>query len=168
MESLKQNIGDWNGKSIETITLIYQQHAKLSGFIEAILDLLKHEEFQIGSSWLLKHHFEKGSHLNENEIGRVYQCLEKLEGWEAKLHILQSIPYMPIPSAKKECTLSFIRKCLEDDNKFLRAWAYNGFYEVSLCFPEYQKEVKTLLEAASESEAASVKARIRNIMKAGF
>ncbi len=61
-----------------------------------------------------------------------------------------------------------MRKCLEDDNKFVRAWAYNGFYELAKQYPEYRTEAGQLFEMALRDEAASVKARVRNVMKQGF
>lgn len=62
----------------------------------------------------------------------------------------------------------FLRNCLISDNKFVRAWAYNGFYELALQYPAYKTEVKKFLDMAMKDEAASVKARVRNILKRGF
>ena len=62
----------------------------------------------------------------------------------------------------------FLRNCLVDNNKFVRAWAYNGFYELAVQYPEYEKETKQFFEMAMRDEAPSVKSRIRNIMKKGF
>jgi len=63
---------------------------------------------------------------------------------------------------------AFLKKCLVDDNKFIRAWAYNGFYELSVQYPEHKDETKQFFEMAMRDEAPSVKSRIRNIMKKGF
>jgi hypothetical protein len=59
----------------------------------------------------------------------------------------------------------FLRTCLADENKFVRAWAYNGFYLLSQQYPEYQQETEQFFAMAMRDEAASVKARIRNILK---
>ena len=55
-----------------------------------------------------------------------------------------------------------------ENNKLVRAWAYNGFYEISRQYPEYKEETKKLFAMAMKDEAPSVKARIRNIMRTGF
>ncbi len=75
---------------------------------------------------------------------------------------------MPIAKGEKKKIEVFLRQCLTDGNKFVRAWAYNGFYEISVQYPEYKKETKLFFEMAMRDEAPSVKARIRNIMKKGF
>ena len=85
--------------------------------------------------------------------------------WECKLHVLQCLPYLEIPESESASLERFLDACLESDNKFVRAWAYNGFSELSLRFPRYRERVDGLLARAATSEAASVRARIRNILK---
>jgi hypothetical protein len=109
-----------------------------------------------------------GQKLDANKSWALFKLLPKLERWESKLHILQCLPYIQISSAAKENVEVFLRRCLIDDNKFVRAWAYNGFYEISLQYPEYKEETKQFFEMAMRDEAPSVKARIRNIMTKGF
>ena len=93
--------------------------------------------------------------------------LDKLEHWETKLHILQSIPFMPIEITERKKVDAFLRETLTDPNKFVRAWSYNGFYELAMQHSEYLNETKQFFEMAMRDEAASIKARIRNIMKKG-
>ncbi len=57
---------------------------------------------------------------------------------------------------------------LTDHNKFVRAWSYNGFFELSRQHSEYLDETKQFFQMTMRDEAPSVKARIRNIMKTGF
>ncbi len=75
---------------------------------------------------------------------------------------------MEITNTEKKELEFFLRKCLTDENKFVRAWAYNGFYELSMPHSDYIAQTKQFLEMAMRDEAPSVKARIRNIMKKGF
>ena len=84
---------------------------------------------------------------------------------QSKLHILQCLPYLDIPEDDSVGLGKFLDACLESDSKFVRAWAYNGFNELSLRFPRYREKVDGLLARAIESESASVQARIRNILK---
>ena len=60
------------------------------------------------------------------------------------------------------------RHGLTDQNKFVRAWSYNGLYELATSFPSLRKEAERFFDMALADEAASVKARVRNIMKKGF
>jgi len=98
----------------------------------------------------------------------VYKSLGTQEHWEAKLHILQSLPYLPIAERNRKAVEAFLRLTLTDANKFVRAWSYNGFYELARQHPKYQAETEQFFQMAMRDEAASVKARIRNIMKKGL
>ena len=82
--------------------------------------------------------------------------------------MLQCIPFMPIAKKNINVVYNFLRWTLTDQNKFVRAWSYNGFYELSKQHPEYLDETKQYFEMAMRDEAPSVKARIRNILKKGF
>jgi hypothetical protein len=75
---------------------------------------------------------------------------------------------MPISKNEIKTVEAFLRVSLTDSNKFIRAWAYNGFYEMAIQYPEYKNETKQFFEMAMRDEAASVKARIRNIIKKDF
>ncbi|MDE0522869.1 MAG: hypothetical protein OXH79_13040 [Boseongicola sp.] len=81
------------------------------------------------------------------------------------MHILQCLPYLDIPEDESAGLERFLEACLESDNKFVRAWAYSGFNEMSLRFPRYRDRVGRMLALAGVSEAASVRARIRKIQK---
>ncbi len=166
--NIAQELTNWDGKSADDIDAIYSRHRDDASFAFRIVDLCQQAELQKGATWLLKRHFEAGGALQANEIACIYRCLPGLEHWETKLHVLQCIPFMPIAEAEKKQVEAFLRNCLIDDNKYIRAWAYNGFYEISRQYPEYKKETKQFFDMAMKDEAPSVKARIRSILKKGF
>ncbi len=166
--SLKQDIAAWNGKSAADINVIYNRHLHDPSFISDIIILIEQVPLQKGATWLLKKHLETDGTLESKDVKRIYELLPKLEHWETKLHILQCIPFMPIANSEKKNVELFLRNCLVDGKKLVRAWAYNGFYELSVQHQAYQAETKQILETAMKDEAASVKARIRNITKKGF
>ena len=58
-----------------------------------------------------------------------------------------------------------MRHNLTATNKFVRAWSYNGLYELARRDPVYLPEVEQIFELALRDEAPSVKARIRNLQK---
>nr|MCP4417173.1 hypothetical protein [Chloroflexota bacterium] len=166
--SLEQEIRSWDGKSSTDVDAIYSRHYDDDFFVPNIIQFSEQAVLQKGATWLLKHHLENGQIIEPKETSKIFKLLHKLDNWEAKLHILQCIPFMQIAKTEKEEVAIFLRKCLIDNNKFVRAWAYNGFYEISIQYPEYKKETKQLLETAMRDEAPSVKARIRNILKKDF
>lgn len=165
---IKLDIAAWDGKSADDIRRLYDRHCQAPSFVSDIVGLAKQEPLQKGATWLLKRHAENTGCLEPRAVKDIYQLLQKLEHWESKLHILQSIPHMPIPRTHKNRVETFLRKCLVDDTKFVRAWAYSGFYDLAVQYPEYQEEAEQLFEIAIRDEPASVKSRIRKVMKKGF
>ena len=144
---------------------LYQQHCDTPSFIAEVVEACSNDKLQNSASWLLKHHLEAGIQLDSHVIAQLYEGLPQLASWQAKLHILQSMPFMPIDKTRKTLVEHFLRDCLTNTNKFIRAWAYNGFHQLALQFPEYQQEAHQFFDMALRDEAPSVKARIRNTLK---
>jgi len=166
--SLQEEILGWDGKSSIDIDEIYKRYCDDVSFDSKIIELSRKTDLQKGTTWLLKRHLEGGQKLEANKCTRLFKLLLILEHWESNLHILQCLPYMKIGSSDKKHVEVFLRKCIVDGNKFVRAWAYNGFYEMFLQYPEYKMEMMQYFEMALTDEAPSVKARVRKIMKKSF
>jgi hypothetical protein len=165
--SIQKEICKWDGKSVNDIGAIYERYGHEKLFSSEVIKLIERGPFQKGATWLLKRHLENGKRLNADQVNKTYAALPRLKEWESKLHVLQCMSSMPIPEPKKKMVEVFLRKCLVDNNKFIRAWAYNGFYELSKQYSEYRQETKQFFEMAMRDEVPSVKSRIRNIMKKG-
>ena len=150
--TLLEEIASWDNKSATVLQSTYERHSDREDFLATILEHIADVELQRAATWLLKRHLEVGNSLSPG-------------GSRAILGVLQCLPYLDIPEDESAGLEQFLDSCLESDYKFLRAWAYNGFNELSLRFPRYREEVNRMLARASESEAASVRARIRNILK---
>lgn len=166
--SIQQAVVDWDGKSADDLTAVYDQFGDEPAFLSDMISLISGVSCQKGASWLLKRYVEDHGSLCVSDANQIYELLKGIAHWETKLHLLQCMPYLPITKSYVKRVEFFLRECLVDQNKFVRAWAYNGFYELALQHVEYQPETKQLLEMAMQNEAASVKARVRNIMKQGF
>ena len=166
--SIESQISKWDKKSADDIRAINQNYYKDSEFSNTLISMLKDTLLQVGASWLLKAYLESKYPLSQEQIKAIYSSLNLLEPWEAKLHILQCMPYMPIDKDSKNNVTVFLRLTLTDLNKFVRAWSYNGFYELARQYPDHREETEQFFEMAMRDEAASVKARIRQIMKKGF
>lgn len=162
---LLEEIASWDGKSAAALQSTYERHGDEEGFLATILEHIGDVELQRAATWLLKRHLEAGNSLSPGGSRAILGVLSDQEHWESKLHVLQCLPYLDIPEDQSAALEQFLDSCLESDKKFVRAWAYNGYNELSLRFPRYREEVKLMLARASESEAASVRARIRNILK---
>lgn len=164
-KTLSEEIASWDGKSAAALQSTYERHSAEENFVATILAHIADVELQRAATWLLKKHLEVGNSLSAAGCRAVFDSLSVQEHWESKLHILQCLPYLDIPEDDSVGLGKFLDACLESDSKFVRAWAYNGFNELSLRFPRYREKVDGLLARAIESESASVQARIRNILK---
>ncbi len=165
---MKNEIESWDGKSKSDIQSIYDQYFEKEGFVIELIDMLAIPELEKGASWLLKAFIDNGGSFSEAESLKVLGHLKALSAWETKLHFLQILHAIKILNRFKQDIENFLRPLITSENKFVRAWAYNGFYLLAKAYPEYQKEASQFFEMAMRDEAASVKARIRNIMKSGF
>lgn len=169
MLNIREALSSWDGKSVDTLNDLYCRFSHDSSFIQTIISFIESTNAQTstkkGVTWLLKKHLESGGSLSLSHQNLIYASLHPDEHWENRLHLLQCIPYIPVPPGKVKHLEDFLRKSLQDSNKFIRAWAYNGFYDLSQQFPEYKEEAEHFLTLAMKDEAPSVKARIRNIMK---
>lgn len=166
--TLEKELEHWDGKAADDLARIYTRHHSTDTFMDDVIQLTCSGKQTSGATWLLKHHLESGGTLPQQAIQKIIQALSQLEDWQARLHILQCLPDMPITAENLKLVELFIRKGLSDNNKFVRAWSYNGFYLLAQQYPQFQAEASALFEMALKDEPASVKARVRNILKKGF
>ncbi len=165
---IEHKIASWNGKSAADIKATYDTHSADCHFADTLIELAFTDPCEKGATWLLKAWLEAGHSLEPAQSSKIYASLDQLNHWEAKLHVLQCLPFMTITESQSRCVYNFLRLTLTDRNKFVRAWSYNGFYELSRQHSHYLDETKLYFDMAMRDEAPSVKARIRNIMKSGF
>lgn len=162
--TLETAIVQWDGKSAEDIAKVYRQYGG-ANLTADLLPLLLHLELQDGAGWLLKKHLDSGGEINAGQTDRLMAGLSQLQSWQSCLHILQSFHHFRLNDDTRLPVEYFLRRCLADNNKFVRAWSYHGWYYLQAQFPQYSDEVKSFFAMAMRDEAASVKARIRNIAK---
>ena len=85
---------------------------------------------------------------------------------DALLHVLQTLPFVELPSDSLEWLHGRLSELLERDHKFVRAWTFNAFGLLATADSRYRDEVVAMFEEAARSEPASVRARVRHAAKA--
>jgi len=162
--SLEQILKTWDGKRTELLQHYYREYGcEEEG--KFLVQLIKDPTYQKGASWLLKHHLEQKGKISAQVQQELTKHLKALDLWEARLHLLQIIPLIKILPSTLLVWEDFVRANLDADNKFIRAWALQGLFELSLLRPELQQEVQFLCDKALQHEAASVQARVRKIVE---
>lgn len=155
----------WDGKHIDHLIEVYNNHANDSEFFEQLIEITKQQQhLQVAATWLFKHHYDSKKTLSESQIDGILNLSPTFTDWGAQLHVLQLLPHIRISIKNFMLVEGFVRTCLNSNVKFVRAWAYEGFYQLTKLQPTYTEELKALCDKAMLTESASVKARIRKII----
>ncbi|WP_102796128.1 hypothetical protein [Bowmanella denitrificans] len=168
MQTLRQALYGWDGKSASAIRHIYTEYSVDADFLTQLMQLIQVPELQPGVTWLLKASLEHGQDLNAQLQATLLDAFVTIDAWQAQLHILQSFAYLSVDQLRKTAVEAKLRYGLRHPNKFVRAWSYHGLYHLALQYPELQSDVTQLLEMALKDEPASVKARVKKLVKQGF
>lgn len=140
-------------------------------FHESLIALFPSVEHQDGATWLFKHAIDEGDLVPESidpkHIKGMCASLDALETWASQLHVLQILSVVPIPKSCTDPIESFARSCMSSKKSFVRAWSYSALFAATRTDPKKHKKTITLLESTLKdgSSPASVKARIRNVLK---
>jgi len=161
-EALRQ----WDQKSAPQIKDIYQRFSHNGAFLENCLDFLQDPEMQRGASWLLKHHVaQKPQTLPKALLVPYFEMVAQLDHWESKLHMLQSLEHLSVPTAQKPKVEAFLWDCQAEDRLLLRAWAYYGLAKIAVDHKSQTADIKLFLEEKSKTErAGSIQVRLRKAL----
>lgn len=121
------------------------------------------ERSQIAATWVLKWLQEQRVRFTAAQVRALLRSLDRAGCWEARLHLLQMLAGLEIPSPAARALHGTLARYVRDPGKLVRAWSYSGFFVLADQHPRFRPEVLGLLDAASEDEAASVRARVRRI-----
>ena len=157
-------LSNWDRKDTEYLKSFSDKNRDPEEFVQQLIELIADSDAQSAATWLLKNEFS-GIEFSNEQSELILSSLNKLTHWDSQLHVLQFLHRLEISKSRKKELEEFLRKSLISDNKFVRAWAYNGFDILAERFGEYRQEVDQFLEMGLRDEPASVKARIRNILK---
>ena len=165
ISELISKLSQWDGIHIEFLKELYNLHSSNVDFFENLVLICTLEQnLQKTATWLIKHHYDNGKNLTNHNSENLLNCCLKIENWEAKLHILQLVPFFPISNNSYVILEDFIRKCLIDKNKFVRAWAFSGLYELTKFNPLLKSELELMCQNAMKTETAAIKSRVKKIL----
>ncbi len=163
--SLKQDIADWDAKDVDYINNLYSNNFHEAEFLDNLIGFLDDVPLQRGASWMIKHYVDEGSTLADQHVNEIISKCQKFDHWETKLHILQILPSVTIPSSLKQHVYEFLLDGVRSDVKFVRAWSYGGLIVLSEQDHSYRNMAEKLIKVALNNESASVLARIRQASK---
>ncbi len=163
---LKTLLQEWDGIHTEYLQAVYHSHVKDEKFFDTLIHLyLSNTQLQRVTSWLIKHHYDHNNQLSQDQIVKILSHVDKLEHWESQLHILQLIPSFDLDIQSAESIEPFIKKTLQSEKKFVKAAAYEAYFEVVKLKPGLQREFKLMCEEALKKESASIKSKVKKIIE---
>ena len=162
--TLKDELNHWDGK-VDSLSIIFQNRRGEDDFMPQLVSLLESVPLQLQATWLLKKGLEEGLQLGSKQVTRLLKQAASLDNWQARMHLLQVLEYLSIPQSSADALHQYLTDCLQEKNKFIRAWAYQGFVTLAEQFDSYQQETDEIIEKAMLEEAPAIKARLRNRLK---
>lgn len=144
---------------------VYEKYHSSKDFWKSVSEYLLQTDLQPGATWLCKHHTDQKKQIPAKVFSNLLLEAPKFSNWQSKLHVLQLLPAYSIPKHCLDAVNQLSHDALNADNKFLRAWGYQGVFELTKTKPELLPEAKAMFELALQREAASVRARVRHILK---
>ncbi len=165
-KDLLLRLQNWDGKHSAPLIQIYKDHQGQTLFFDDLVDIcLEVPELQVPATWIIKHHVDQKKQVDNSLINKLLKAGKNYQGWETRIHMLQILPKVKMEEGTVPYVEEWVRKAMKDDNKFVRAWSYQGMYEVTKHIPEMKEELLLLCEDALEMESASIKARVRKVLK---
>lgn len=160
-------LSGFDGKQTSTLERIDaslpRDEASLSGLLEA--SRTEEDVVQVGATWLLKRWHDDGERIIEESATQLVDVLGEMTEWGAQLHLLQVLSDLPLSASDCATLLRLLPGLHVSDNKFVRAWSYSVLAAVGDSRVDLRREVSATLERAEEDEAASVRARLRQLRK---
>lgn len=162
LECLREELAEYDGRSPTILSEISVRHRDKAGFQSDLVDLVLDEVPTIaeGATWMLKADLEQGCVLSPQDIERLASQVSGVKTWQTQLHICQSIRYLKVPKQVEQNIENWLTKLLDTRRPFLRAWSVDAYCRL---LGGNSHKTKSLLERMEKDEAASVRARVRNL-----
>lgn len=165
MELLKNTLLKWDGRHVDLLIDVYDSKIQDPSFINDIIELYStNNELEHATSWIIKYHIDNGKTLKQAQIGKLFQKIAQLSYWESQLHLLQLIPKLTLTKHHVASIAPHVLELLESEKKFVKAAAYEAYFEIVNFFPELSSEFHAACEEALTKESASVKVKIKRIL----
>ena len=163
-ESIRKKLQAWDGQKMDYLASIYSNYAETKGLDEIIQLFSEDPGIQVATSWLLKHHIDTGGGFSPNQLEKILLHFKEISDWPGRLHILQIIPQVGLTIKQSELLEPVVGEFLYSENKFVRAAAYEAYFEIVRNIPPLQNEFRIQCEDSLEKVSASVRVKIRRIL----
>ncbi|MEM7183114.1 MAG: hypothetical protein AAF518_19545 [Spirochaetota bacterium] len=162
---LLQSLQAWDEKHTQYLQEICRQNSKHSEFVNHIIDIFcKENQLQHPTSWIIKYFVDSRQPIQQKQINRILQQLDTLEHWGSQLHILQIVPKVHLTKVVAKNIQTTVKKHMHSEKKFVKAAAYQAYYEIVQLQPQLKEEFLEICNEAVVRESASVQSKIKKII----
>jgi HEAT repeat protein len=163
IESLRQ----FDGKRTSDLERLSASMPRSADSVARLLAVAEHDDttVQVGATWILKRWLEEGVPHVERSAVHLVQLLTHATYWQVRLHLLQMLASLRAPVKSLSVLTKVLPGLLMDENKFVRAWALAALADVADQTEALRQDVISMIQNAENDDAASVRARVRQIQK---
>jgi HEAT repeat protein len=164
---LIESLQNFDGKSTSELERLSASLPRNDDSVAQLLAVAEHDDttIQVGSTWILKRWLEEGLPQVETSAPHLVRLLNHATHWEVRLHLLQMLTSLRVPARSLSRLKRLLTGLLTDDNKFVRAWSLSVLAAIADQSEAMRQDVISTIEEAGNDEAASVRARVRQIQK---
>ena len=165
--SLREALLEYDGKSTAVLSEIAHNYSSDPSYAADLFSLFNDQSKAIAdcATWLLKYDLETGKKLNPDLAAELIKAVNALSSWAACLHICQSVRFLDLSKQQAMALATWSCTLLDHQRPFVRAWSLDVLVYLSLKHSVLVNEAKLALGHADEDDAASVRARARNLRK---
>lgn len=170
ISQLEARLQHFDGKHLDSLGRVAETLPLEGSTIDQLIALAERSDppMRTAATWLLKNLRSKGASFSASQVTKIIEQLCGTGSWESRLQVLQMVPNLAIPAACAEQLLQSLVPVLTEGNKFIRAWAYAALHALASQHRQYVCDVVPLLDQGSHDEAASVRARLRQLEPLDF
>ncbi|MBA4613418.1 hypothetical protein H1W37_17290 [Stappia taiwanensis] len=167
MDDLEDGLRKFDGTAISSLSEIRAACRGRAGYLNELAAFCADARASVsaGATWLLKAELAEGVELAPEVTAQIVGALDRVVGWQAALHLCQSVEMLELTSAQAGRFLEWARGYADHARPFLRAWSLHARAILGHRFPEFEDEAAIALRTAEADAAASVRARARNLRK---
>jgi len=165
--ALRSELALYDGKHTDVLERIASEREPGAPFVRELLALARDEDGRVrsGAVWLLRLLHRDGYTFTAAQARAIVDLVIVAYHWEPRLNLLQIVAALPVAPADRARVLKALEALTEDNNGFVRAWAYSALHAHSRDDARARKRADALIARAEASETPAVRARIRQMKK---
>ncbi len=164
-QAILDDLQDYDGRSVAILGEVSHRHRAIPHYHDALFEVIEHGQpvDQDAATWLLKDSIEKDRDFDTEVSKRLAGSTHLLRNWAAKLHVCQLIRYLTFESEQARALAVWVQPLLGHKRPFVRAWALDAIVHLASFDRGLLETARKALEGAGGDDAASVRARARNL-----